>query len=139
MTPLVYMAHPIGAATVEAVLLNIARAERWFRALCLAEPDVAFLASWLPYVKALDDTNQTHRARGIRDDHAIIERCRPNGIVLVGGRISVEMSAELEIVKRQRGWVSDLTACGTEPPPACFAPAGSLLEMGRNDWARRAA
>lgn len=136
MTPICYVAAPVAAATVEGVLLNVARAERWFRALLLAEPDVALLASWLPYVRALDDGNAEHRARGIRDDHAIIERVKPDGIVLVGGRISSGMQGELDAVERLGGWVVDLTSLGEEPQPADFgtwAP-GTLITWGRDRW-----
>jgi hypothetical protein len=138
-TPVVYCAAPVGAATVEGVLLNVARAERWFRALLLAEPDVALLASWLPYVRVLNDGNAEHRARGIRDDHAIIERVKPDGIVLVGGRISEGMEAEIDAVTGWGGWVSDLTSLGAEPQPAdtdTWAP-GRLITWGRDRWEAR--
>ena len=134
-TPIVYCAAPVAAPTVEGVLLNVARAERWFRAILHAEPGIALLASWLPYVRALNDGNAEHRARGIRDDHAIIERVKPDGIVLVGGRISSGMEGEIHAVTGWGGWVADLTSFGPEPHADITASTeGGPIAWGRTEW-----
>lgn len=109
-TELVYFAHRVGAATAADVRVNVASAEAWFAWIVDVEPDVAIVAPWLPYVRALDDTRAEHRARGVRDGIAIIRGFRRlSGIVLCGPEVSNGMRAEAALVSELGGWVADLT------------------------------
>ena len=139
MTPVVFMSHPVAAYDGHPLNANIKRAVRWYAALRDCEPTVAFTAPWLlPLWLGLDDDGDiAQRRKGIAHSAAIAAKC--DGIVLCGGRISTGMQAELDAVLAAGGWVADLTGCGANPPPSCFAPVGSLLEMGRGEWARRMA
>ncbi len=115
---LVYLAHPLGPTepgnAPAQVRANAARARRWLAWLIARELDTVFVANWLTYVDVLDDGSAAHRDRGIRDGLALTWFC--DGIVLVGGRISLGMRAELEAVAGAGGWVADLTYLGEEPP-----------------------
>lgn len=107
---LVYFAHRVGAATAADVRASIASAEAWLAWLVAVEPDVAIVAPWLPYVRALDDHNAAHRGRGIRDGIAIIRGFRRlAGIALCGPEISSGMRDDAALVLELGGWVADLT------------------------------
>lgn len=128
MTPQIYyLAHPVGAATDAEVKANLARARLWLLWLIEREPDIAFCASWLPYLDVLTDDGGPMRARGLRDNCAMVARC--DGIVLCGGRVSSGMDAELARFKLTRPsfvaahGVADLTSLGALPP----------AEWGRED------
>ena len=134
-----YVAHHVSPQGNETLVGNLVNAGRWFDALTKAEPSVAFCMPWWVNLTlgCEDDADAVQRSLGIAKSARLASQC--DGIVLVGGRLSVGMMAEVDAVLAAGGWVADLTACGVNPPPACFAPVGSLLEMGRNEWARRAA
>ena len=144
--PLWYFAHPVApiAPTDEPrhyrneLALNLARARRWLRWLITNQPDVSFLAPWLPYVEVLDDSIPAHRERGIRDRLAVVEACQ--GIVLCGPRISKGMRGELDHADVNRREVADLVL-GNEPPSASWWSASHAanrpLEVGRARWSVR--
>ena len=100
---IVYVGHPLSGN----VPGNTASVRTWIRYLIDAEPDVAFVCSWLPYVDVLDDANPAHRERGLRDCLFVAPMC--DGIVLCGDRISDGMRMEVEAIEKAGGWVSDLT------------------------------
>jgi hypothetical protein len=110
--PVVYFAHRVGAADRAGVADNLAAARRWFALLLELWPDVALVASWLPYLDALDDCNPSHRERGTRDQRAIVRRC--DGIVLCGPTVSRGMVEELEIVLAARGFAVSLAGVEIE-------------------------
>lgn len=91
-----YFAHPVGAPDRAGVEANLASARRWFARLLDLWPDLALVASWLPYLDVLEDSG-ANRERGIRDCLAIVRRC--DGIVLCGPRLSHGMSLELAEVR----------------------------------------
>lgn len=111
-----YVAHPVGAATVEGIQANVARAKRWLRWLCDHDTRHAFSMPWLPYVEALDDSNPDDRKRGLRDQREMTKR--HDGIVLVGGRLSSGMSGELTEMRDRGRPCVDLLHLGEEPPSA---------------------
>jgi len=142
MTRLYYFAHPVappctcdvlhsgnlgsrraGVTAVHGphpetvVACNCDRARRWLRWLLEGAPDVAFVASWLPYVDVLPEDKETGgqwRERGLRDNSAVAARC--DGTVLVGGHVSSGMEREASMVRTAGGRVVDLTRLGAEPP-----------------------
>ncbi len=65
---LVYVAHPVGAGAARAA--NLTRAQRWLAYLIAEYPEHAFVAPWLAYCEALEET-AANRARGLRDDRAV--------------------------------------------------------------------
>jgi hypothetical protein len=123
--PVVYVAHPVGADTATGIAANVARAHRWLAWLLAAEPDVAFCMPWAPYVATLPE-DAHNRARGLRDDLAMVGRC--DAIVLVGGRLSSGMALERAEARRLGLAVHDWTRLGEEPPAI-----GVQLE--RAEWA----
>jgi hypothetical protein len=121
--PLVaYLAHPVSAPTTEGVAANLARARRWLRWF-VEHTDFAICAPWIPYVETLDEIE--HRARGIRDDLAMVGRC--DVIFLVGGRISEGMREEREWAHRLELGICTLVELGEEPPDADATPAALSL------------
>lgn len=132
-----YVAHPVSPQGTETLVGNLVRAGKWFDALTKAEPSVAFCMPWWVNLTlgCEDDADSVQRALGITKSARLASQC--DGIVLVGGRFSIGMMAEAEAVRSAGGWIADLTIGGVNPPPTCFTPAGSLLEMGRNEWRRR--
>lgn len=118
----VYLAHPMSAPTADDIVANLERARRWLRWFVL-NTDFAVCAPWIPYVETLDETE--HRARGIRDDLAMVARC--DAIVLVGGRVSNGMREERDWAHRHELDICSLTELGDEPPDAASTPAALEL------------
>jgi hypothetical protein len=123
--PLWYVAHPVAppcacgmmpSTPKDAVECNLDRARLWFRWLLDAAPNVALIASWMPYVEVVPDGDPKWRERGMRDNLAVVTRC--DGIILVGGRLSGGMTAELAASRPRAGIATmcDLLHLGTHPP-----------------------
>lgn len=110
----IYLAHPLGAATPEGVEANKARARRWIRWVYDNFKDVAVVADWLITCDVLDDFNPEHRAHGMTMNAAIIPRC--DEFWMVGGRVSNGMNDESGVADRARRRIYDLTWLGEEPP-----------------------
>ena len=110
----IYLAHPLGAATKEGVEANKARARRWIRWVYDNFPDVAVVADWLINCDVLDDFNPEHRARGMAMNKAIISLC--GEFWMVGGRISNGMNDESITAIATHSRIFDLTWLGEEPP-----------------------
>lgn len=111
-----YVAHPVAGDVAQ----NARRARQWLAWLMDGEPEVAFVAPWLPYVDAfierfggIDDQGSIFRARCMLDNRTLIARC--DGIVLCGGRVSDGMKLELAALQLHAA-VIDLTHLGAEPP-----------------------
>jgi hypothetical protein len=130
----IYLAHPLGAATKEGVQANIARAKRWIRWIYDNFKDVAVVADWLITCEVLDDHNPEHRAHGMRMNKAVIPRC--DEFWMVGGRVSSGMGDELGLVNDIIGTKSDATAMrrvfdltwlGEEPPVDVPEPVRALV------------
>jgi hypothetical protein len=113
MTRVYYMAHPVSGD----VPGNVARALRWLRYLVDQHPYWAISAPWIPYVLGL--TEETDRARGLRDDVEMVKRC--DGIILVGGRLSQGMALELGFARARRLHELNLLHLGAEPPAAAVS------------------
>jgi len=114
--PVVYLAHSVGAATVEGVRANLAAAKRWLWALRCAT-DWSICAPWIPAVEAVLDSGaaeHAERERGLVDDLAVVERC--DAIVLVGGRVSSGMALERDHASACGLLVIDLTDLGAVYP-----------------------
>lgn len=112
----VYLAHPVGAETVEGVAANLARARRWYRWACDHFDDCAFIANWIIDVEVYpgadagpERVTNMQRIRGLRRDDAVIDAC--DEVWLVGGEISSGMAR----AKRRAQHVRDLTHIGAEP------------------------
>lgn len=134
MTPVVYMAHPVGAEDAAGVDANLSRAVRWYAYLLKAEPDYAITAPWLAALLARiqDDASPADRERGLRDNAAFAARC--DGIILCGGRVSDGMRREMHAVICAGGWVADVTdVCGDEPPSEIM----EIIAKGRARGASR--
>ena len=113
----VYLAHPVGAATVDGVRANLARAKRWLWAVRRAT-EWSICAPWIPSVEAVLDSGadeSAERARGLADDLAAVERC--DAIALVGGRVSSGMAMERDHAAACGLRVIDLSDEGEEPEP----------------------
>lgn len=144
--PVLYVAAPVGAGSISEVCANVSRAQIWLSWLIDNEPGHAFAMPWLGYVNVLDDQNPEHRARGLRDSCSMAALC--DGLVLVGGRISGGMQAEIDAVMLAGGVVYDLTGIG-QMPPSWPLPAGrrrvdvlgqecrTPLAYGRDAWLAR--
>jgi hypothetical protein len=112
---IIYLAHPLGAATPEGVEANKARARRWVRWVYDNFEDVAVIADWLVTCDVLDDFNPAHRARGMAMNKAII-RALPGEFWMVGGRVSNGMGEESITAIETQLRIFDLTWLGEEPP-----------------------
>ena len=110
----IYLAHPLGAATPEGVEANKARAKRWIRWVYDNFKDVAVVADWLLTCDVLDDFNPEHRAHGMRMNKEIIPRC--DEFWMFGGRVSNGMQDESVTAIAAQRRIFDLTWLGEEPP-----------------------
>lgn len=160
-----YVAHPLRptedeiAATghvaceyaVEvATKYNAGQALAWRNWLRDTFPDITFVAPWIGDVLAGDDdSDPAQRARGIRDNCALIAKL--DGIVLCGPRISAGMAAERdafiglsehapigmsaeETLRDRCCRIFNLTGLGSTPPAALPLPIMNLREIAT--WAR---
>lgn len=87
--------HPIPHAdrVKLAVRANIDRALSWLSWLRRSFPETTFIAPRIAAIQSGEDNGDpAQREAGLVDDCAVVERC--DGIVLVGGRISIGMQRE---------------------------------------------
>jgi hypothetical protein len=101
---LIYLAHPVSGLARDVLIDSVSA---WLRDLTDLFPDYAFCVTWLPYVLALDDGNQAHRTRGMRDDLECLGRC--DAVWLVGDRVSSGMLAEALHARKVGKHVSRVT------------------------------
>ncbi len=116
-----YVAHPVGAETVEGVDENIARAKRWYRWLCENFPDLALVANWIVDVEVYSGSDagaQRHenakRIKGLERDDAVIAVC--GEMILCGGSVSPGMARGINTATQHFLTLYDLTDLGLEPP-----------------------
>ena len=107
----VYIAHPLNAATDEERERNRANAAKWCAWAAMTE-GVAPVADWIVLSGVL--TEAQGRERGLIIDCELINRC--DEIWLTGGRISPGMQVELDHAKAMLLEVRDLTHMGYEAP-----------------------
>jgi hypothetical protein len=106
-----YVAHPV-SGDVDG---NIKRAFQWLRWLRRQDSRSAYQAPWIAAIlSGEDDSDPRARERGLLDCEATAAKC--DGIVLVGGRISVGMARERDACIAGGGVVVNLTHLGEEPP-----------------------
>lgn len=101
--PIYYMAHPVSGD----VSANIANAKWWLKYLLLSFPNIDFTAPWIPWVEALSDASEEHRARGLAFDCESVRQC--DAIVLVGPNVSPGMYREAEAARHAGIKVFDWT------------------------------
>lgn len=106
-----YMAHPVGG-DVDG---NIKRALRWIAWLRRSFPGDTFVAPWIEAIlSGQDDNDPEQREAGLVDCEAVVPRC--DGIVCVGGQVTIGMAREGRCSARHGRLVFDLTGFGPEPP-----------------------
>lgn len=123
---IVYVAHPVGAATAEGVQANLVKARRWLQWI-MRNFAVAVVADWVLYCELLDDMNPADRAFGLVCDDALVSACEE--IWLVGGRVSSGMAREKGVAEGLGLLIRDLTELGEEPP--LEVPDGFLEDVPR--------
>jgi hypothetical protein len=107
----VYIAHPLNAATDEERERNRANAARWCAWAAMTQR-VAPVADWIVLSGVLSE--EEGRERGLLIDCDILARC--DEVWAVGGRISPGMAIEIEHAKKMLIPVCDLTDMGYEAP-----------------------
>jgi hypothetical protein len=110
----IFMAHPVGAATKDEVVANIKNAKAWYHTFIRSFDEIAIIADWITSCETLDDMVVSDRLRGQRANAELLARA--DELWLCGGRISSGMRSEMFIAhaldKPIRQWL-DL---GTLPP-----------------------
>lgn len=91
-----YIAHPIGGNVQE----NLADLRRIIRKINLSFDDVVPFVPYYADVVSLNDDVPAERARGIKNDHAVLETGIVREIWLTGPHISNGMKAENELAER---------------------------------------
>jgi hypothetical protein len=110
---LVYLAHPVGSDPDERKK-NLENTRKWFLFL-IEHTDWSLCVPWYIYVDNLDES---HRKRAMRDDLVNLERC--DAICLTGGRLSPGMQTELGLAQIGGHKIFDLLAAGYEPSEAAL-------------------
>lgn len=90
-----YIAHPIGGN----VKRNIERLEWRIRYINMTEPDVVPFAHYLTDIRVLNDDDPNERARGMRNNEALLTSGVVDELRLYGHTISKGMRAEIEIAR----------------------------------------
>jgi len=93
---IVYIAHPISGSTLKYID-NLNKIKSICRAINLDHEDVVPFAPYWLDCHALDDDNPKERARGIKNDVALLERGFVDEVWLFGEVISKGMSNEIKI------------------------------------------
>lgn len=88
-----YICHPI-SGDVEG---NLAKIRRIVRGINLSEPDVVPFVPYYADCVSLNDTDPTHRERGIRNDIEFFRRRSFDELWVYGDRISKGMLAEINL------------------------------------------
>lgn len=91
-----YIAHPIGGDVKE----NLSKVSRIIREINLLEPDVVPFAHYFVDCCALDDDVPEERARGIKNDIALMKKGFIDEVRLYGDRISAGMAAEIVLANQ---------------------------------------
>lgn len=95
---ILYVAHPVSGDPRG----NCERAQKWLRWLTLNDPEVIYVAPWMPEVlafmeveknKTFSESHPDFWDRILTDDETVVRKL--DGILLVGGRISPGMRREL--------------------------------------------
>lgn len=86
-----YIAHPI-SGDVEG---NLAKIRKIVRAINIEEPDTVPFVPYYADCVSMDDSDPTERARGIKNDEAILRSGIVNELRLYGSRVSSGMCAEV--------------------------------------------
>jgi hypothetical protein len=120
----IYLAHPVGAATPEGIQANLERAKRWYRWI-VKNFNVSVVADWITCCSVFDDASAADRNHGLDMDIAAIERC--DELFLVGGRISQGMGDERDAAEDFNLRIVDLTFLGEEPPDLVSAEIMNLI------------
>lgn len=92
---IVYIAHPISGD----VQGNIRKILDIVRKVNLEEADVVPFAPYVVDCLALDDSIPEERARGIKNNTALLEECFVSEVRLYGDKISAGMQAEKELAE----------------------------------------
>lgn len=107
---LIYMAHPVRPIEGETLAGNIERARARLRWCHERFPAWVVIAPWLAEIEAYgvtEDGERAQRAAGMARNLEVTRRC--DGILLVGGRVSAGMRAELKAAMHAGKRVFDLT------------------------------
>jgi hypothetical protein len=109
----VLIAHPFGGTDAVESLLG------WHRFLSASDPEFRFAIP--PYGFGFIGVEDPSDARAAIEHLAT--RC--DGVVLVSGKVTLEMTFAVDAVHRRGGWISDLTKLGSLPPmrllPGCVS------------------
>lgn len=92
-----YIAHAIGATTLEGIEANLADLRRIIRYINLNYPDVVPFAPYYADIVSLNDMVFAERERGIANDIAVFQSGIIQELWLTGDRISNGMSAEIQL------------------------------------------
>lgn len=91
-----YIAHPIGG-NVEG---NLAEICKIVRNINLTEEDVVPFVPYYSDVVSMNDSNLEERARGIKNNHAILNSGMVHELWVYGPRISSGMYDEISLAKK---------------------------------------
>lgn len=94
---IVYIAHPIGAATKEGIEQNLSDLRRIVRKINLEHNDIVPFVPYYADIVSMDDNVPAERERGIKNDTAILESGCIDELWLTGDRLSNGMIAERNI------------------------------------------
>lgn len=119
MLPLVYVAHPLNAATPDGMATNRFNGARWCAWLA-RYCGVAPQAPWI--VLSSVWTEEEGRELGLECDKATIARCA--ALILTGPRVSSGMQVEIDFARSIGVPVVDLTGYGVP-----VAPEGEMEEL----------
>lgn len=111
--PVIFMAHPLGAATQEEMQANIRNAKAWYH-FFIANYYVAIIADWILSCETLDDTVIEDRLRGQRSNAVLLTRA--DELWLCGGRISNGMRGEMLTTHALGKPIREFVSLGAAPP-----------------------
>jgi hypothetical protein len=88
-----YIAHPVSGN----VKSNLNKIKAIVRKINLKEPNVVPFASYYVDCQAMDDSIPTERSRGIKNNHALLNKGFIDEMRLYGNRIGAGMIEEIEL------------------------------------------
>lgn len=131
--PVFYMAHPVsenmdGLRGPQYYAMNVRNARRWLAWLQENDRTRVYMAPWISEVEAFIKGHiKTTYDQALADDEEIVSRC--DGIILVGGRVTLGMARELDRMNSCEGQVINLAALRSPPRGAMALAIVSLLNI----------
>jgi hypothetical protein len=136
-----YMAHPVsqdvnsGERGEQYFRKNVSNAKRWLKWLMENDRTRVYSAPWIIEVElAINNHLTTTYAEALADDREVVARF--DGIILVGGAITLGMQEELDVAKALKKYIIDWSKFRSPWSPKSDAGIAASILLRSNSYGR---